>query len=675
MMADTDQTPQPKKISPATKEKISVWWKRIIVIGFLLPVFVLIGIWLGLKFVDLDSYKPDVEQVFLDKTGHQLSLEGPIKLNLFPFNLNLSELKVLNLAGFNNPLFAEIESVDINLSLWQFFISKKIIIEAIELEKAKLYLEVNQQGQENWQGLLNLAGLSKPSNDGFFKVSNSPSSEPASRLNNWQFKTLISQNAAVFFVNQQKNYDWQILDFDFIAFDILPDTPFNIVSELKFANSLNDAKYHFKLSNQLNISKNLDLWKVSDWRGSINISLADEYKVPSFLLTTHGKQVILNLNTRQLSAENVAVDSQKGNIATSFEINFLDKIHSQGKINSEKINFKKWFRNFGINYPDFVKSTVLNRISFSSEWQQTEDEVAFKNLDVRWDDTVLTGKVLLQKTSSGENRTLFDMTVNEINLDLYQAKVAKVTKKEPLVETYLPLGLPIRTLKKMNVEGNLQFGSLRAGGLKYENVNITVFAEKGIIDFAPLDAQLYGGNLTSKLRLDVTGKTPAYNWSGKVKQLELKPFLKDGWSYSRLDSKLNARFNFKTKGVNSYFLKQNLAGTFNANTTEGQYLGVNLIQLLKNEKANSPKYSTQFTSLKLRGKINEGVFRARKFNLTTKEMSAIGVGMYDLNKNWLDGSLHVTLHSPPEYLQLLKGSEVPIRVKGLAGKAVWTVEK
>ena len=130
-MADTDQTPQPKKISPATKEKISVWWKRIIVIGFLLPVFVLIGIWLGLKFVDLDSYKPDVEQVFLDKTGHQLSLEGPIKLNLFPFNLNLSELKVLNLAGFNNPLFAEIESVDVNLSLWQFFISKKIIIDFI----------------------------------------------------------------------------------------------------------------------------------------------------------------------------------------------------------------------------------------------------------------------------------------------------------------------------------------------------------------------------------------------------------------------------------------------------------------------------------------------------------------------------------------------------------------
>ncbi len=112
-----------------------------------------IGLFAGIVFVynlDLNTYKPRIEQLVLEQTGRKLSLTGNIgfKISLRP-TLNIKQVSFANANWAGNTPMIEAEEADISIAIMPLF--KKVLrVENIQLIQPKIHLSLNEEGEGNW---------------------------------------------------------------------------------------------------------------------------------------------------------------------------------------------------------------------------------------------------------------------------------------------------------------------------------------------------------------------------------------------------------------------------------------------------------------------------------------------------------------------------------------------
>lgn len=673
------------------------WFRRVFWLVAIFPAILFTAFFGAIYFIDFNQYKPTIEAEFKKRTGQNMDIQGTIEMSVLPFVMTIKQIQIKNPEGFEQPNLAKVAAVELEISLWQLFLDQRVAIQALELEKLELFLVTNSNGKRNWQFFERLAKQSMGHSSGFKKVSLSPEMQSPSTgsdvVQEWALNTLISHNARISWDNQLLNRQFKMTDFDLMAFDVSAVKPFVIMANFDYENSQQQTMFHVKLTTHLQIENRFQKWQLSDWKGILQMRLPDDLNIPEVSLQTQGKTFSADFRQSEILVEKSEISSTKGKIEMSFAWHYGKEPFGKGRFVGENIDVKKWLRHSGQQLPDFVNKWVLTDVGLQFDWVQNSDQLSVDNFALKFDKTTLSGKFWKPLNVDVGNAPLhFDFEIDQLDLDTYQALAQKSqskgllpfigderapasdsSKKGHLTNTYLPLALPIDTLRQMNSEGILKVKQLGAWGMQFENVETTLLAHQGEINLAPLDAQLYEGSLTSKLQIDVTGKTPSYQWSGKTRNINLKPFLKDGWQYSKMGGKYDGHFVFKTAGVNGDLLKQNLSGHFNSQINEGHFTGVDLNRLLSG-LPSSRNDQTQFSTLTMDGKIAKGRYHIKRFNVESERFSAIGSGQINLVKAFLNGSLHAIYQQPPEGLMTLKGVEVPIELKGKLGSVKWKVQ-
>ena len=690
-----EQTPPIKSRRQKIKHVIHhshKWFRRLFWALAIIPAVLFMAFWGAIQFIDFNQYKPQLQKEFLQRTGHELQINGTIEVSVLPFVMTVKDIEVKNVPVFEQTNFASIEAVEIEMSLLELFLSRKIDIQGLELEKLEVFLITDRQGRHNWRFFEKNVKRNLPSPFRKVSLSSVSASEPTSRLSgeDWFLKTLISQNAEIHWRNELLNRQFNISDFDLMAFDIKPNQPFNVMTNFDYDTDATQTKFHVKLSSRLTISDHFQKWLLQKWQGVVQMNLPKELNIPEVAIQTEGESFQLDLDDSFLEVISAEVSSSKGNAVFDLRQSFGADAFSKGHLHSEHIDLRKWFRYSGLMLPDFVKKWVLSDVSITLDWVNDAKQLAIENIDMKWDQSRLTGKFWkpVVEDESLPQPVHFDLEIDQLDLDNYQAlaKHAKAekeaTQKSPkapkkqkpkLTQTYLPLALPIDFLQSLEAEGHLKINRLVAWGMTFTKVATTLLAQKGQLDFAPLDAQLYKGSLKSKLNINVNGKTPNYAWSGKTSGIDLEPFLNDGWQYKKLKGTYSGHFDLKTKGVNGRLLKQNLQGRFNSNLDSGAVTGIDLNKLLSGQSSKI-KDETQFKSLTMSGKITQGEYQIKRFNAISDRFSSIGTGRINLSTAHLTGKLFITYRRPPATLNYLKGVEIPINLKGELGQVKWQVD-
>lgn len=695
----------------ADKHPFFKWFRRLFMVFLILPLLIFLGFWGAMHFVDFNQYKPAIEKEFFDRTGQKLEISGDVKVSVIPFVLSIHELNIKNPEGFAaKDDLAQIQAVEMELSLWDLFIHRHLSIKGLEVERPVINLITNAQGKTNWHYFQKIAGLEMKSirqdyrnvayiseaNAKLLHVVDVPSVQKTTHR--WQLKTLISQNAKINWIDERAKKSYRLRDFDVMAFDVQPDHLINLIAEFDYASGQSPAKFHVKLTQKLKISADLSDWQFSDWQGNVVMRLPRDMKVPLVQMETSGKLLAWNQMTKQLSVRDATLSSLESFIKLNMTGNYGDSPYMKGQLTSKNIQLKKWLRHAGIALPDFVDKNALTKLSLSLDWEQTPEQLMVDNLDMNLDGSQIKGK-LFTRVQAGNNvpELHFDLAVKDLNLEAYRAykdKPSKAVEKKatdvpadkaaststeqqsaqsPTKETFLPIGLPVKTLKKLHAEGQLTFKNFQSWGLKFDQGNLTLLADKGRIDIAPLDADMYQGHLSSKLMINVDSKTPSYEWSGKMEQVALKPFLTDGWHYSDLSGDFNTWFDFQTQGVNAYLLRQNMNGHLETRVTSGSVTGFDLNKLLAGE-GSKPADKTQFDKLTFEGEIKKGTLDFKKCNLNSERFSSICVGQLNLPKGQIGAKLFTTYQKPPGNLSSLKGIEVPVVLKGPLNQIQWSVD-
>lgn len=98
-----------------------------------------------------NSLKPRIEVAVEQATGRTLALNGPIglKLSLWP-TVELRDVALANPPGFSRPQMATLNRLDLQLAVFPL-LHGQIAIDRLVLVNPNILLEVNAQGQSNWQ--------------------------------------------------------------------------------------------------------------------------------------------------------------------------------------------------------------------------------------------------------------------------------------------------------------------------------------------------------------------------------------------------------------------------------------------------------------------------------------------------------------------------------------------
>ena len=157
-------------------------FKIILAIIAALALLIVVAVFTLPFVINPNDFKPQIAAVVKDKIGRELTLEGELKLSVFPWlGISTGKMALSNAPGFQERPFAEIEAGDVKVKLLPL-LTKKIELSRIVLKGLSLNLEKNQQGVSNWVDLTKLKEsqpASAPAGNNNQMATQAPASAPA----------------------------------------------------------------------------------------------------------------------------------------------------------------------------------------------------------------------------------------------------------------------------------------------------------------------------------------------------------------------------------------------------------------------------------------------------------------------------------------------------------------
>src|SRR5690348_4690987 len=101
--------------------------------------------------VNPNDYKGRIEQAVKTSTGRDLSLEGPIRLSIFPWiAVQFGPASLGNPPGFGSQPFANLQRASLRVRVFPL-LRKELQVGRVEVDGLDLRLRKNAQGHGNWE--------------------------------------------------------------------------------------------------------------------------------------------------------------------------------------------------------------------------------------------------------------------------------------------------------------------------------------------------------------------------------------------------------------------------------------------------------------------------------------------------------------------------------------------
>lgn len=684
------------------------WLRRIAIVSMIIPLLIFLAFIGAMTFIDFNQYKPQIEAEVEQRTGHSLQIKGSLDIKIMPFSLNLQEIVLKNHPDFGEGNLLTLENARIQISLWDLFVNQNVKVTGLKVNNPKLYLSVLPTGKTNWQAFEQFTHKGLASNSpvleehGFKKVSYkevntvSQTEELSTAVPSWLLESLAVTQGEVILNNQVSKQHVVLKNIELQAFDVQLDKTFNLALKFDYNNLKKPQNLKFDLTTDLTVNENLSNWLFTDWQGVMNVKLAEPLKASPIEVALEGQGLSFNFYSQTIGIKQAKFNMLEAKVLLNAQGVLGSEFFIEGNMEAEAFNFVNWQKHIATKDFQFFDKSALNDLS--ANFQFTVDNMGYSlnEIILKIDESHFTGN--LWKKGGDYPEYYFNIEVDSLNLDRYAIRTKiKTTRNQDiksknveaqgveaqenneiqqayrLTEPYLPLALPINTLRELNAKGQIKISELQAWQLKSSDFETSLSAHQGKLDFAPLDASFYQGILRSRLSLDVTQNTPKYAWRGKVNGVHLQPFLTDGWGHKKLLGDYSGFFNLKTKGVNTYLLRQNMNGSFSAKLQDGAVVGMDLNKLLAGEKS-SLKDKTQFKLLELNGSLEEGRYHISKLNILSERFSGTGSGSVYLAEAKMNVQINTLVKQPPPGLNNLKGLQVPVNIKGSISDLQWSVD-
>jgi AsmA protein len=321
-------------------------------------------------------------------------------------------------------------------------------------------------------------------------------------------------------------------------------------------------------------------------------------------------------------------------------------------------------------------------VRMSAKTLYAEDKLVLKPLELRIDDSRLTGSIELRNFASPSYR--FDLALDQIDIDKYLPPPKNAQKTAtPATAGAAAVEIPVGLLRALDIQGKFAIGKLKAFGIRSEDIHTQVSAAKGLLQFGPNSAKLYGGTYGGHTVLDVRSNTPQLKFEEQLSKVQLGPFLKDAGVFDKFAGTWDIKLALTASGGNADRIKRSLNGNVAVAAHDGKIEGVNLSKIVADarklyDQARGKSVAVQaaatdetaFKTLSATAKVANGVATTNDLKLDGPVVRADGAGSADLGNETLNYRLRVTLAEGQDR----KGATVPVVIGGTFAAPTYGVD-
>lgn len=602
----------------------AVKWIAIVVGGLI--VLVIVALLLIPMFVDIEKYKPQIEQMVTESTGRPFRLGGDLSLSLFPWaGVALSDVHLGNPSGFEEKDFVSVKSFEVRVKLLPL-LSKQVEVKKFVLDSPRVVLIKGKDGEGNWEG------LGKPPAPPVEKPKapeeEKPSQLPIGSLVVGQF--LVS-DGSVLWIDRTTGTKKEIQDFRLELENVSLEKPIQVA-----------------------LSATLDGRPVS-----LTGTVGPVGKEP-------GKSAMpIDLQMAAFEEMNVEVEGTIQDAASdpTFDLGLAVSPFSPRKLMA------------ALEQPFPVATSdrkVLDAVALNAKIKGNPRSVSITNGAMDLDDSKITFS--LNAKEFDRPNLAFDLKVDTIDLDRYlppsgeekPARDEKAQSPERKKTNYAPL-------RRMILDGKIQIGDLKVKGAKVQNLEMKISGRNGLFRLDPLALNMYEGSVAGKGTFDVRTDIPKNAASLDAKGIQVNPLLNTMLQKDFLEGKFLADLEITLKGDDAQMMKQTLTGGGELVFTDGAIKGINLTDMAQNLKSafgaerETEKARTDFSELRVPFTASNGVVQTPGTTMVTPLMRLVATGKADLVQETMDFRVE------PKAVATLKGKGdakertgilVPILVSG-----------
>ncbi len=660
--------------------------------------------------VDPNDFKPQIVQTVQEKKQRTLTIEGDIKLKLFPkLGVDLGKTHLSEHKGVQE--FAALDSVKLYIA-WLPLLKSELVVDKISVDGMRANLIRYADGTTSIDDLL--------------------SKDETGQIK-FDIEGIKLKRGALSFDDRMAKRKLGITDFEMesgrlkdnthtkieLDFKVTGDNPkiaarVEVKSGLLFA--LEDKRYaldnlKLKLSGEAAGMQNLELkaqgdidaqptrqaFSVKDFKLDMTGSRAtDKLKLalnaPKLILTdskAEGSKLTLEANITQANGKinaTLTLPDLAGN-AKQFSVSEMrldidgkqgdnsikGKLSSplSGSLDAQTFQLSKLVANLDVDNPKLRKGGIKLTLAGDARGDFAK-QVITTHLNSKLDDSTIQAKLAMQSFANPHFNV--DIGIDQLDVDRYLPPKAKDEKSQA------ESPIDFSGLKSLNASGSVRIGKLKVANLKSTNVRLDFKAGGGRVEANPLSANLYQGSMKGALSATTTA-SPKIAIQQNLTGISVGPLLKDLADKDLLDGHGNVSFNVNTQGATTSAMKKALQGNAAVSLQDGAIKGINIASTLRNARAKlgmqadsqtqsaSATEKTDFSELKASFAISNGVAHNEDLSAKSPLLRLGGNGDINIGAGSLDYLTKATLVGSLEGQggkdsAQLKGLTVPVRISG-----------
>jgi AsmA protein len=511
---------------------------------------------------DPNQYKGQVADLVKQKTQRTLTIEGDIRLTLFPrLGVQLGKTRLSEFRSDKD--FAGLEQMRVSLALLPL-LSKQVVVDQVQLNGLRVNLVKHRDGRTNFADLLGAEEAAAPAP--------APPSAAAAPIK-FDIDGVKVTKAAVSWKNEAAGAEYTVSDFNLETGRMAPGAP--VKFELAAAFTSSEPKMDVKLQCAGNVT-------ADPTNRSFSVAVLTAF------VSAQGPQLEAGLNIKLSNVEGsakalqvreflITVDAKqgdnavKGTLSTSIAVDLEMQVFELPKLAGE-------FDLALAALPMKKLKVPLAGVVRADLKKQTMDA----DLTTRVDESNIKAKGGM--TDFAAPFTRFDIAIDKLNVDKYLPPTGKgAATAEPASAPQAEQALDFSAIKKLSLAGSLRIDELVASNVKAQNLRMDVKASGGRLEVNPLSANLYQGNAKGSASVNANNNQLAIkqNLSG----VYIGPLLRDALKQDLLDGRGNVALDVAATGNTVSAIKKALNGTAALNLKDGALKGINLAQSLRNAKA------------------------------------------------------------------------------------------
>ena len=615
-------------------------------------VFLIIIALFALPFViDPNNFKPEITAAVKDKTGRDLTLNGELKLSIFPWlGISTGQMALGNAAGFQDQPFATLEESDIKVKLLPLF-AKKIEASRIILKGLTVHLAKNPQGANNWDDLTTSdATKTTPS----ASLNNSGQPDTGKTLAVFAIGGIAIENAQITWDDQRSGKHLLIKDVTLNTDKFVTDEPVAVDLALVVFNPDTHFTESIKLTTGLTVNEKWDTFALN--HSLLQTSAAGEH-VPgkSLTATLDVADALLDMTRQSVKVSGLQLKSNEVTLSAELSGDNLSRQPTfQGSVAVAAFSPAKLMTQLGITVPAMRDTGVLSRSAISVNLLATKNSVTLQNLAMTLDDTQIKGSATIKDFA--QPVIAFNLAADTIDVDRYLPPVKDPSSK-PVISPAVALAagalaLPAETLRKLTIDGQLALSKLKANGLIMQGMQVNLSADNGAIKTQQSVKGFYQGAYNGSLSLDMRNKKPSMTLDEKITHVHVEPLLKDFKSDAQISGVVDASAQLHGQGSNADELKSSLNGSLRFLFKDSAVKGFNVQKIIDQAQAlikapalpvNNKNDQTLFSEITGTATLSNGVISNNDLVATASRIHINGKGSTDLNTEKLDYKINARL--------------------------------